>query len=176
MAHSFIGLQTYLIERGVTTLKMMSKIKQYTQITAISMCVLFVGYFISANNVNAGTVIKVYKSATCGCCNKWINYMQKSGFSIQSVDVNDMDAVKQHYQIPKRVTSCHTAIVDGYVIEGHVPANDVKKLLSERKDVLGLAVPGMPVGSPGMEMGSRLDRYAVITFDDEGNVEIFHQY
>ena len=155
---------------------MMNRITPFTKIAAVSICVLFVGYFITLNNVYANSVIKVYKSATCGCCNKWINYMQKNGFDIKSVNTNDMDTVKQHYRIPKSVKSCHTAIVNGYVLEGHVPANDVKKFLSERKDVLGLAVPGMPIGSPGMEMGSRLDRYAVITFDDEGNVEIFHQY
>ena len=102
--------------------------------------------------------------------------MQDNGFKIKAVDVQNMDSVKQHYGISSNLASCHTAIVDGYVIEGHVPASDVKQFLSEEKDVLGIAVPGMPIGSPGMEMGNRIDRYAVISFDKEGNVEIFHQY
>ena len=108
---------------------MMNKITPFTKIAAVSICVLFVGYFITLNNVYANSVIKVYKSATCGCCNKWINYMQKNGFDIKSVNTNDMDTVKQHYRIPKSVKSCHTAIVNGYVLEGHVPANTAKKII-----------------------------------------------
>ena len=118
----------------------------------------------------------VYKSATCGCCKKWIDHMQDNGFKIKAVDVQNMNSVKQRYGISGKLASCHTAIVEGYVVEGHVPASDVKRLLAEKKDILGIAVPGMPIGSPGMEMGNRRDPYAVISFDKEGNLEIFHQY
>ncbi len=142
----------------------------------ISICIISVGSMMTVQKVNADPVVTVYKSATCGCCNKWISHMQDNDFKIKAVDVQNMDSVKQQYGISSNLASCHTAIVDGYIIEGHVPASDVKQLLSEEKDVLGIAVPGMPIGSPGMEMGNRIDRYAVISFDKEGNVEIFHQY
>ena len=158
--------------------EIMSEKIRLAEIAVVTISILFVAGFITAKHVNAETdsVMTVYKSPTCGCCNKWISHMQENGFKIEAIDVQNIDLVKQHYGISKRIASCHTAIVDGYVIEGHVPANDVKKMLSEKKDILGLSVPGMPIGSPGMEMGNRLDRYAVISFDENGNLEIFHQY
>jgi hypothetical protein len=142
----------------------------------VSTCILFVGSIFTAQKVNADTVMTVYKSATCGCCEKWVNHMQDNGFKVKAVDVQNIGAVKQRYGISSNLASCHTAIVNGYIVEGHVPASDVKRLLSERKDVLGLAVPGMPIGSPGMEIGERVDRYDVVSFDKEGNIEIFQQY
>jgi hypothetical protein len=103
--------------------------------------------------------------------------MEENDYLVQVEDVQDLTAVKQRYQVPLALQSCHTAIVDGYVIEGHVPAADVERLLSERPDVLGLAVPGMPVGSPGMEVeGQAPQPYDVLAFDSSGNVEIFSSY
>ncbi len=102
--------------------------------------------------------------------------MEDNGFKIKAIDVQNMDSVKQRYGVSSNVASCHTAIVDDYVIEGHVPASDVKKFLAEKKNVLGIAVPGMPVGSPGMEMGNRKDPYSVISFDKDGNTEVYNQY
>lgn len=105
--------------------------------------------------------------------------MQKQGFTVVAEDVDNTEfaSVKQRYQVPDDLQSCHTAIVDGYVIEGHVPAEDVRRLLTERPDVVGLAVPGMPVGSPGMEVpGQAAEPYQVLAFDKSGQTEVFATY
>jgi len=113
--------------------------------------------------------LMVYKSATCGCCVKWIDHMEAHGFEVESENRVDMTSVKTQNGVPRQMASCHTAIVDGYVIEGHVPAQDVKRLLDERPALSGLAVPEMPIGSPGME-GPNPERYQVLGFDAEGRV------
>jgi hypothetical protein len=103
--------------------------------------------------------------------------MEENGFAVESVDAGDLSAVKQQYQVPSELQSCHTAIVDGYVIEGHVPASDVKRLLADRPAVIGLAVPGMPVGSPGMEVPGMADEsYEVVAFDQAGAWEVYASY
>lgn len=105
--------------------------------------------------------------------------MEEQGFTVVAQDMADADFanVKQRYQVPADLQSCHTAIVDGYVIEGHVPAEDVRRLLAERPDVVGLVVPGMPVGSPGMEVpGQPAEPYQVLTFDKAGRTEVFASY
>ncbi|NNF59452.1 MAG: DUF411 domain-containing protein [Rhodothermaceae bacterium] len=94
----------------------------------------------------------VYKSPTCGCCSLWGEHLEASGFTVETVDVDDINAVKQEYGIPQELSSCHTGVVDGYIIEGHVPAEDIVRLLDEQPEAAGLAVPGMPLGSPGMEV------------------------
>ncbi len=119
--------------------------------------------------------ITVYKSPTCGCCVKWVRHLQDHGFKVAAINREDMNSVKSAAGIPRRLASCHTAIIDGYVIEGHVPAADIKRLLKERPDVAGLTVPGMPMGSPGME-GPRQDRYDVLTFTREGDTTVFSSY
>ena len=111
--------------------------------------------------------ITVYKSPTCGCCSKWVEHLQDNGFEVKTVDLSDMRMIKSMSGVKPEYASCHTAKVDGYVIEGHVPASDVKRLLKERPAVTGLSAPGMPMGSPGME-GPRSDPYEVITFDKQG--------
>ncbi len=111
--------------------------------------------------------LAVYKDASCACCTKWVEYMQKSGFVVTVHDDSDMDALKDHYGVPSGVRSCHTAIMGSYVIEGHVPAGDVDKLLKEQPRVLGLAVPGMVTGSPGME-GPMSRPYTVVAFQKTG--------
>lgn len=103
----------------------------------------------------------VYKSPTCGCCNGWIEHLQAAGFEIRSENVSDMIAVKNRLGVPQSMWSCHTGVVGEYFVEGHVPAEDITRLLEDTPDGLGLAVPGMPVGSPGMEMGNRQDPYTV---------------
>jgi len=142
----------------------------------LSVFISAFGGYILMQSVSAEPEMTVYKSATCGCCNKWIKHMEDSGFQVNAIDVLNVNLVKQQYGISYEHASCHTAVVDGYVIEGHVPALDVKRLLSEKPDVLGLSVPGMPIGSPGMEMGDRVDHYSVITMDKEGNAQVFNQY
>jgi hypothetical protein len=118
------------------------------------------------------TPVAVYKSATCGCCAKWNDHMRTNGFTVNSTDLPDVAAVKDKHGIPAPLRSCHTAVVGGYVVEGHVPADVVKKLLRERPDVVGIAVPGMPSGSPGME-GSRVDSYNIVAFDKNGGTKVY---
>jgi hypothetical protein len=118
--------------------------------------------------------VQVYKSPTCGCCALWVKHLQQNGFTTRVTDVDDVATIKAQRGVPARAQSCHTAIVDGYVIEGHVPASDVQRLLKERPAVVGLAVPGMPIGSPGMEVpGQRAQRYDVLAFDKQGQVKVF---
>jgi len=119
--------------------------------------------------------ITVYKSPTCGCCSKWVSHLQDNGFEVEAIDKNDMNSVKQGAGIPRKLASCHTAMIGGYIIEGHVPAADIKRLLEERPDVAGLTVPGMPMGSPGME-GHRKDNYEVLTFTRSGETKVFSRY
>ena len=122
------------------------------------------------------TEITVYKSPTCGCCKEWVKHLQANGFSVKAHDVADITVHKTANGVPAKLASCHTAKVDGYVIEGHVPASDIKRLLKERPAVSGLAVPGMPVGSPGMEHGEHKDRYEVLTFDKQGKTGVYARY
>lgn len=103
--------------------------------------------------------------------------MEKNGFTVQVEDVQNLAPIKEKYQIPPQLQSCHTAVVDGYIIEGHVPVAEIEKLLAERPDIAGLAVPGMPVGSPGMEIsGAAAEPYDVIAFDESGGTELFASY
>ena len=119
----------------------------------------------------AGQVL-VYKSPTCGCCTKWERHLEANGFSVTSKKRTDMDAIKNDARIPRGMRACHTAMVDGYIIEGHVPASDIKRLLKERPEVLGLTVPGMPLGSPGME-AARSEAYDVLALRADGTHEVF---
>ncbi|QPK62316.1 DUF411 domain-containing protein [Methylomonas sp. LL1] len=118
----------------------------------------------------------VYRSPTCGCCGKWIEHVSQNHFAIKDIVSDDMQAIKQKYGVPEKLASCHTAIVDGYVIEGHVPAADIQKLLQTKPKVVGISAPGMPMGSPGMEMGGRQDNYDVVSFDSAGNVQVFSEH
>lgn len=119
--------------------------------------------------------ITVYKSPTCGCCSKWVRHLQDNGFDVNAINRNDMNRVKSAAGIPRQLASCHTAVVGGYVIEGHVPAADIRRLLKEQPAVAGLTAPGMPMGSPGME-GPRRDAYKVLTFTKEGDSTVFSSY
>ena len=119
--------------------------------------------------------IMVYKSPTCGCCSKWVDHLRDNGFVVKTTDLRDMRMVKSIAGVKPEHASCHTAKVDGYVIEGHVPAADIKRLLKERPAVTGLSVPGMPMGSPGME-GPRSDPYEVLTFDEQGESHVFARH
>nr|WP_039747523.1 DUF411 domain-containing protein [Hassalia byssoidea] len=120
--------------------------------------------------------INVYRSPDCSCCGGWIAHLKTQGFSIQDFPTPDIDAVKQRYKVPDNLTSCHTAIVNGYVIEGHVPANDIKRLLQERPNVSGLSVPQMPVGTPGMEIGNKFDPFTVYSFAPKNKIMVFNDY
>lgn len=118
----------------------------------------------------------VYKSPSCGCCVEWVKHVRAAGFTVREVNTDDLGAVKREMGLPPRLASCHTAVVGSYVVEGHVPADDVKRMLRDRPaGVRGLAVPGMPVGSPGMEQGppSGYERYDVIAFTAAGATSVF---
>lgn len=119
----------------------------------------------------------VYHDPACGCCGKWMEHMREAGFVIRAETGNDMRLVKQQFNVPASLQSCHTAEVGGYAIEGHVPAADVKRLLAEQPDVAGIAVPGMPMGSPGMEYdGNKRQKFDVLSFDKTGETAVFSQY
>lgn len=118
------------------------------------------------------SVVTVYKSPTCGCCSLWVDHMKEAGFQVRTVDMDDITEVKQAGGVPIRLRTCHTALVDNYVIEGHVPADLVKKLLADKPEVAGIAVPGMPIGSPGME-GAPKAPYDVLLFDKSGKITLF---
>ena len=118
--------------------------------------------------------ITVYKDANCGCCKKWVSHLQQKGFKVTAYDRTDMDALKDSLGVPQALRSCHTAIVGKLLIEGHVPAEDIRRAMTRSpKGVVGLAVPGMPAGSPGMEVGRHADRYEVIAFSANGTTKVF---
>ncbi len=122
-------------------------------------------------------LLAVYKTPTCGCCAKWVEHMKQNGFTVHVTDMNDLSTVKTKHGVPSRLQSCHTGVVNGYVVEGHVPAADVKRMLKERPAVAGLALPGMPAGSPGMEVpGIQPPAYEVVTFDKKGATRVYARH
>jgi hypothetical protein len=116
--------------------------------------------------------LTVYKTPTCGCCGKWVEHMQASGFTATVTNMDDVSPIKTKNGLPARLASCHTTLVGGYVIEGHVPAADIKRLLKERPAIVGLAAPGMPAGSPGMDVPNS-PPYEVVAFDKNGKTSVF---
>jgi len=126
---------------------------------------------------NTGERIKVvmYQNPACGCCGRWAKHMERNGFDVEIHKSAELNRIKEREGITAATAACHTAFVDGYVVEGHVPARDVKRLLRERPQVHGITVPGMPMGSPGME-GSYRDSYEVLTFDANGDTTVFSSY
>ena len=124
-------------------------------------------------NVGQGTKMLVYKTPTCGCCRAWVDHVREAGFDVEVRDMPDVQPVKQEHGLPGHLASCHTAIVDGYVVEGHAPADVIRRMLAERPQIAGIAVPGMPAGSPGMEVPGRKDPYDVIAFTRDGKVSVF---
>ena len=123
----------------------------------------------------ASELITVYKSPTCGCCSAWIKHLEHNDFKVEAHNSNRMDQVKMALGVAPQHASCHTAEIDGYVIEGHVPAAEIRRLLRERPTMAGLSVPGMPMGSPGME-GPRTEPYQVLLFDRQGGDRVFAEY
>ena len=120
--------------------------------------------------------VDVFKSATCGCCKAWVEHLKAAGFDVRVTDVDDTTAARKRLGMPDAFGSCHTGSVGGYVLEGHVPAADVKRLLAAKPQAVGLAVPGMPVGSPGMEVGTRRDPYDVLLVERNGRSTVFARY
>ncbi|MEW6590288.1 MAG: DUF411 domain-containing protein [Pseudomonadota bacterium] len=121
-------------------------------------------------------VIDVYKSPTCGCCNKWIDHLKTNGFTVRSHDTDNVAQHKVRLGVPSGYGACHTAEVNGYVVEGHVPAKEIKRMLKEKPRARGLVVPAMPVGSPGMEAGGRVDPYMVFLVNRDGATRTYAHY
>jgi hypothetical protein len=120
----------------------------------------------------SGTAIEIWKTPTCGCCKLWVDHMRAAGFRPTVHDLDDVSPIKRKHGVPSSLESCHTAVVGGYIIEGHVPADVVQQALKAKPKIAGLAVPGMPMGSPGME-GSRKDPYNVVAFEQNGRTSVF---
>jgi hypothetical protein len=119
--------------------------------------------------------VQIYKSPTCGCCQKWVDHLKSSGYDVSVSNVSDVGPVKRELGVPQGAASCHTALVGGYFVEGHVPAEDIARLLAEHPDVAGLAVPGMPLGSPGME-GPNARPYKVFAVKRDGTMTVFAEH
>jgi hypothetical protein len=133
------------------------------------------GALVLGSAANAAA-LTVYKSASCGCCGKWVEHVEKHGFTVTVVDVDDVMAVKSKAGIPDNLASCHTSKIGGYVIEGHVPAADIKKLLAEKPKAKGIAVAGMPMGAPGMEHGDHRQPYNTMLLKSDGSTAIFARH
>ena len=117
--------------------------------------------------------ITVYKDPNCGCCKSWVEHLRKHGFDVAVRDTSDVSGAKATGRVPQQLQTCHTAFVNGYVVEGHVPATDIQKMLDEKPKIAGIGVAGMPAGSPGMEVGNRHDPYNVIAFNRDGSMRVF---
>ena len=137
---------------------------------AASGVALFAGPALAARDA-----VEVYKSATCGCCSDWIKHLRASGFEVRAHDVSNPGEYRERYGVPGVFASCHTAVVGGYAIEGHVPAREIRRLLAERPKAQGLAVPGMVPGSPGMD-GPIADPYEVLLFQRDGRYTAYARY
>lgn len=131
----------------------------------------------AALHTRRATRLTVYKNPTCGCCASWVDHMKRNGFTVDAHDVGEdmLDQVKATAGVPPALRSCHIALAGGYAFEGHVPADVVKKVLVQKPKALGFAVPGMPAGSPGMEMGGRKDAYDVMAFDRAGKTWVYER-
>jgi len=155
--------------------------KRFVRTFALGVSVVALGLTTGAAPASSiGTAAKkptitVYKDPSCGCCKSWIEHLIKHGYQVDAKDTPQMTEIKRSLGVPDGLSACHTAVVNGYLIEGHVPAADIARLLKEKPKVAGLAVPGMPMGSPGME-GPRKQHYQVLSFDKAGKTKVFASY
>lgn len=121
--------------------------------------------------------VTVYESKYCGCCGEWVKHMENNGFKVNVIETEALNEVKIKYNVPAPLASCHTAIIGNFIVEGHTPASSIKRFLKEApKDAIGLAVPGMPLGSPGMEQGNMKQPYDVLAFDKQGHTVVFEKF
>jgi len=148
--------------------------RQFMSEIAVGGLGLIAGYAVPSASA-APAVMEVYKSPHCGCCGAWVKHVRLGGFQVRITDVEDLEPIKKRFGVDPSLRSCHTALIAGYVIEGHVPAREIKRLLAQRPTATGLAVPGMPVGSPGMEQEGRQDGYEVILFSSNSRY-VFARY
>jgi hypothetical protein len=176
---------------------MLSKQKLYCSILALALVICGIGFFdrsVARAENSVGAILRgvgiesvssvsekapnvtVYRDPNCSCCGGWVEHLRSNGFRVSEIERPDMTVVKQEYNVPDRLASCHTALVDGAAVEGHVPAGDIKRFLSEKSGALGIAAPGMPVGSPGMEIGDKREAFTVFSFDRRGNATVFQRH
>ncbi len=140
-------------------------------------CLAVLGLALPALAAEALPEVTVYKDPNCGCCGGWVEHMKANGFKVKVAEPKDMGTVKARLGVPEKLASCHTAEVGGYVVEGHVPASSIKRLLKEKPPVHGLSAPGMPQGSPGMEVpGGKKDPYDVVSFDKAGKAKVYESF
>ncbi|MFQ5787600.1 MAG: DUF411 domain-containing protein [Thermodesulfobacteriota bacterium] len=136
---------------------------------------IVVSLFIFNTNIFASEIF-VYKNPNCGCCNKWITHLEENSFTVKSENISNLNSIKEKLGVSKELGSCHTAVVEGYVIEGHVPVEDIRRLLDERPEITGLSVPEMPIGSPGMELGNKKEEYDVLAISKDGSTSVYSSY
>jgi hypothetical protein len=129
-----------------------------------------------SNSAGYRPSIVVYTHLHCDCCERWVEHLEAHRFNVRVENVDDLRKVKERFGIPREKDACHTAEIEGYFIEGHVPADDIKRLIRTKPDAKGLLVPGMPIGSPGMEQGKKRDPYKVLLVDKDGNTTVFTRY
>ncbi len=149
-------------------------VRRILQINAILVLSLFIFSGCTPGNSQPRSTVVVYKTPTCGCCKKWVTHLEESGFTVKTTDMDDLSNIKTQFGVPQNLRSCHTAVVDGYIVEGHVPADVIEKMLNEKPEIAGISVPGMPVGSPGMEVEGRpADRYNIVAFNKTGQTKVY---
>ena len=153
----------------------MNKVTSYFAPSFMVLGILSVILITTSPQSFADEEITVYKSPTCGCCKKWVDHLKKNGFKVKAYDVKDVTPIKRRSGVRPEQASCHTALIGNYVVEGHVPAQDIKRMLKEKPNIKGLTVPGMVVGSPGME-GARKDPYKVLTITGSGPGKVYAEY
>jgi hypothetical protein len=142
-----------------------------TLLAALSLAALLVA--TASAQAPALTKMTVYKSPTCGCCAKWVEHMKKAGFDLAVTDTDNVSLIKAEHKVPSNLAACHTAIVNGYVVEGHVPDDVIRKMLAEKPKISGIAVAGMPMGAPGMETEGVPQSYDVMAFHATGASHVY---
>lgn len=151
----------------------MNKVKYLLALTLI----ISAGFAWAASGAKEEAInIVVNRSPTCDCCAVWVEHLQQNNFKVEDIVTDNVQAIKDKHGVSEELASCHTALVNGYVVEGHVPASDIKKLLQEKPDVIGISVPRMPRGTPGMEVGDLKDPYKVISFDKKNQQKVFSDH
>ncbi len=149
----------------------------FARVNNIGQTILASNWDENKIDYHGNTNITVDRSPSCGCCGGWIGHIQKQGFEVTEIKTNDMETIKQKYNLPSELTSCHTAIIDNYVMEGHIPADDIKRFLAQKPaDLKGLTVPAMPIGTPGMESDNIKQAFKVLAFNHQGETNIFKSY
>lgn len=151
----------------------MSNVKYSSSVRRVLAALTLVAACSAGAAAAAEAEVVMYKDPNCGCCSKWADHMREHGFMVKEVPSREMGLIKSEAGVPRELSSCHTAKVGRYIVEGHVPAADVKRLLAEQPEVAGLAAPGMPMGSPGMEGPYPADRFDVISYDAAGKTRVF---